>query len=187
MPVPAIAHLDTFNELATKASEGELSEFELAQLERVGKLLLKSSPPNGHTALGIVACLKGDIKRAIREHKASLASAPGDPTMLANYSRTLAVFEKFDEAYELMLQAVLADRTNTSLVSTLALYAYNAADMENAAKWAHEYRKLTQKPCTVEFWLDEDAEDEAELNDIKTEAESSGYTDWSLVKSELGL
>ncbi|MGE4296840.1 MAG: tetratricopeptide repeat protein [Desulfovibrionaceae bacterium] len=105
MSVPAPAHIGLVDEISVRLGEGQLSEFEIAMYIKKADALMNVSPEVAHCALGILACLSNDEKRAREHHKIAIKLS-SQPCFLFNYACSLSYLKHYEEALSYFLQAV---------------------------------------------------------------------------------
>jgi len=162
------------------------SPFELAQLDRDIDRLANADIVASQCFRGVYYALQGDLKNVGKWFDMAINITPSDPFVYLNYAVALSYLREYEQATKMALKGVSMDSSENAIYKLL-LCAYYADDLAILDEWLPKYEKLTGEPHQVAAWLQEDAEDEAELPAIIEEARNSEPIPWERVKEELGL
>lgn len=187
-PVPA-PKTDELVALVNKLNkEGKYpSELELVRLRRLIDQVESVDEQAGFSFRGLYHAFKGEEENARKWSALALRNAPAVSDVYNNYACALARLEDWDGAVRMVLDGIKKCGKDMNLAKTLIAVAYHSGDHELIRSWLPEYERLAGKPHEVANWIQEDAEDEADLPEIIKEAERDGYIPWEQVKEELGL
>ena len=187
-PLP-VAQTDQVVALANALSEKNTppSSFDLARLDREIRRLADTDPAASQCFRGVYYALQGDLANTTKWFNMALSLAPNHPYVYLNYAFALNRLGQHEQAVKMALESINKGGYSPETLSNLLVYAYNADDRATLDEWLLKYAKLTGSPHEIVSWLQEDAEDEAELPAILKEAEKEGYVPLSKIKEELGL
>jgi hypothetical protein len=118
----------------------QINEFELQRLKREIKLELASFPGDAHMALGMLACLKGDLSEARSQHETSLAQGWTTERGL-NYAVTLQQMYCYDEGLQMTKKVMESDPLHLGAIQMAIRDAFMMGRFRLAAKLCEEYRK----------------------------------------------
>lgn len=162
------------------------SPFELAQLDRDITRLGNADIVASQCFRGVYYALQGDPVNTAKWFNMAIDIAPAGPYVYLNYSVALTYLREYEQAVTMALKCVKMDDA-PEFIHNLILCAYYADEFAIIDEWLPKYEKLTGEAHEVAIWLQEDAEDEAEIPAILEEAREKGYIPLSKVKEELGL
>jgi hypothetical protein len=163
------------------------SAFELARLDYLIEKLSNVDIQTSQSFRGVYYALQGDGENALKWHKLALTHVPRHPDVYQCCAISLCYMEKYKEATNIALEGIRYTGENPLLIDLVLRGAYCSGDHDLIDYWLSRYEKLTGEKHYVATWLEEDAEDEAEMPMILEEAEREGYIPLEQVKKELGL
>lgn len=187
-PVP-LPKTDAIVSLINKlnATWKQPSEFDLARLDRLIAQVENADTQASLSFRGVYHALRGDAANAVNWSKRALEHDPTNPDVYNNYAGALLRLGKYEEAVQVALDGINKCGMNQSVINILLHSAYYNDDQELLRRWLPEYEKLTGWPHEVAGWLEEDAEDLAELPQILAETEKEGCISLDELKRVLGL
>lgn len=126
--------LKRINLLAT--GESEQGSFALRKLEHEAKSLIKFDATNAYAALGAIACIKRDRQGVKTYYAKALNLAPGDLSILSNYSISLFKLCLFNESRQCAEKAYeISQRSDLDLLQILIESSVLTGDLGESIKW----------------------------------------------------
>ena len=160
---------------------------ELALLDRMVNQAAKMNELVGKSFRGAYYALAGDFEQARECHKEAIQACPQIPSVYFNYSVTLSRFKRYEEATEMALKAVVLSGGAPNHVHALLMNAYWSDAHEILERWLPFYEKTTGQPHPVAGWLEEDAQDEAEIMHMVKQVPNGRPTLIDTLKNKLGF
>ncbi|WP_027185406.1 hypothetical protein [Desulfovibrio inopinatus] len=186
MATPLVANTNLICEIVDRATDGPLTEFELARFTKQAEALKGESPAIGVCALAIIASLKGDIDVARQLHERALSLSP-EAVLHYNYAGTLVLYGFMPEAAE---QAVLAadnDDMNLKYLNKAILLTF-VANNDELYRLLERWTKLTNgeaHPVVLELEKEEQEDVNDALEAVDTPIDEC--IPWTVVKQGLNL
>lgn len=145
-------YIALFNEIIDELNglvQQDLDEFtrikRLHQIEAKAITLGEYDHSLFFSAMGSIACAQGDEEKMRRYHENSFKYNKM-PLILRNYSVSLNILDRNEEAFDMALQAYQADESDLDSLSQLVLCAINLRDEEKYLCYAKRYEELAGKP-----------------------------------------
>lgn len=141
------------DEIKTRLAKGDLSPFELASFKKRANKLKKISIDNAFAALGILACLEGNLEECRKNHENSIKYTRFPSVHLANYANSLKIMGLTEEAIELAQRARKADMSNMTALDVAIRASFDLGDENRYLFFASEWRKLMNEdhPSFVDY------------------------------------
>ena len=163
------------------------STFELAKLDmdisRIGNVDIALS----QCFRGVYYALQGDLVNTTKWFNMALSISPTNPDVYMNYSASLCRLGQHDQAIKMALEAINKGGYTPQTLHNLILSAYNAEDHALLEEWLPKYEELTGSSHAAVLWLQEDAEDEAEVARLRDEIRSGPCISLDQIRKELEL
>ena len=187
-PLPAsIADdfLERVNDLMTNAAQP--SQFDMARLDMDIRNISNIDVALSQCFRGIYHALQGDLANTTKWFNMALSVNLGNPDIYMNYAASLCRLGQHEQAIKMALEAINKGNYTAQAIHNLLLSAYYADAHDVLDEWLPKYHKLTGNPHAIVTWLQEDAEDEAEIAQLRDEIRSGPYTSLDKIRKELGL
>ncbi len=153
LPQPATSIID---EIKNRAADGPLSPFEFAQFRKKANALKSNDTENAFAALGILACLEGNLDECRKNHEMALLYAKSPSIQLSNYAGSLFVIGLHQESFDLAQKARAMDATNPAALEVCIRASFELGYEEQYLGYAAEWQKLTgEAHPTYALYLDE--------------------------------
>lgn len=185
MPVPVSAHAALFQEIiqtlnkqiCSKDRNSLARQRVLKNLEPKASALLEMNRPYGLSALGAIACAKGDIQAMHRNHRESIVIGGKDETLYFNYANSLEIcgFPKEAYAYAKVAYDEMGDRQEDLLgvlINVCGQLGWDAEIELYAAAW----ERLTKKPHKTYLRHQEEIEEAKQITRLCMEGALSGLS-----------
>jgi Tfp pilus assembly protein PilF len=136
---------------------------------------------------GIYYALQDDLVNTTKWFSMALGVCRTNPDIHMNYAASLCRLGQHEQAVKMAIESITMGNYTPQSLHNLLLSAYYADDHAVLSEWLPKYEKLAGKHHAVASWLQEDAEDEAEIRSLGDEIRNGPFTPWEQVKKELGL
>ena len=163
------------------------SPFDLARLDTAIRKLGNEDRAASQCFRGVYYALHGDLANAARWFDMALSVHPVNPDIYMNYAIALSRLEQHGQAVKMALEYVHKCGGAPDAISCLLRCAYNADDHEMLNEWLPRYEKLSGGPHEIASWIQEDAEDEAEIEYLRKESRNGPVISLDKLCKDLGL
>lgn len=171
-----------------RLEKGPLTEFDYAFFAREAEKIKSDQPETAFSALGVLACIRGDEKASRELHEKSILVAPSSSLMAHNYAVSLARLGRHDEAMGQLRRAIFLDGTNRIALSLFVDVAYRMGSIDGISEGLARWKKMfPDERHAVEGYLDEDAADAALIAEARADVAEHGTVPWEEIKRELNL
>lgn len=137
MPQPARKISTLIHELTEFLLEETVDEIGLARLKNEAKPLLIKNPAEGHLALGMIACIRGDVEKTIHHHELSIKIGKNKLWLRQNYVLSLYHLGMYSEGLEKGLSCLEEDKQDVDFIHILLTMAIETGDLDCAKKLDH--------------------------------------------------
>ena len=154
-PSPATKFPELVQRIWQGATSGiELTEFERRQIDRDARALIRSDPVSAYTVLGALAALRGDADDARTHHENALKLSSASMREFTNYSASLLILDMYEEAFELVLQALGRFPNNHELLDDAIERAVDAARFHRGLELCTQRKTLPpHEPSEHEYLI----------------------------------
>jgi len=173
------------NNLMTTATPP--SSFDLARLDTGIRNLKNIDAAQSQCLRGIYYALQGDLENTTKWFNMAIASEQSNPDIYMNYAASLCYLGLHAQSLKMTLESINKGNYTPQAIHNLILSAYYADDQSILDEWLPKYEKLTGKPSKIALWLQEDAEDEAEIKRLGDDIRNGPYIGLDKICKELGL
>ena len=166
---------------------GKLSEFDFVRFRQQAEKELPE--PNGFTALGMLACISGNIDDMHKYHKQAIQYAASDQIArhTANYAASLEVSGLLPEALREAQKAWAIDPADAGALAIVITASYNLNEDAIMNEHLEFWRKSMKAPHPAEKWLAEDESDAEDADEALSEYLEHGGESWDDLKAQLGV
>lgn len=138
------AKKDLISEIKSRLIKGKPSPFELASFKKkANSLKADGDIDNAFSALGIIACVEGNIEECRRCHENAILHARFPSIQISNYAASLNYMEMHSEAIEIALKARKVDMTNLNALDVIILASFEMGDEKQYLSSVTEWKTLT--------------------------------------------
>lgn len=177
---------DLIERIKDRLAKGPLTEFDLRRFEADAEKLKKASPEFAFSALGILACIRGDENTCRAHHDNSIRLSPLSSLMHHNFAVSLFRMAKFPEAAGYARKAISLDGLDIRPARLLPEIAYSFGDGELLAWALDNWHKVANgERHFIEDYLDEDADDARLADEALADVKANGTIPLSALLSEL--
>jgi hypothetical protein len=151
--VPKSKYDATIKELniMSESFDAQRHEFRLAQIKREAETMKQKDPTGSYILLGIIACIKNDIKNMHRYHKNAIKCSGKSLHSIMQYSSSLYNQGFLKDCYVYSLQAHEIEPSNPAILKELLRLSYFLDLDEN-------YEQIKQKLDHLEIYYDDPAD-----------------------------
>lgn len=130
-------------EITERLLDGNMSPFEIASFKKKAHALKRSDVDNAFAALGILACIEGDLDECRKNHEISIRHTGFPSIQVANYANSLKYMGLYDEAVSLALKARHLDMNNLMALDIAITSCFLAGDEKRYLSFASDWKKQT--------------------------------------------
>lgn len=158
MMIPARKY--TVLAIQERLSQGPLSEIDFARFEKAAKKEIQGEfPANGLAALGILACLRGDLGAMHDFHNRAILTDDAAFMQTFNYATSLCQCRLFNDALDLAAGGFAKDKLNLDLLYVIIRAEYCLNMIDEAAGHIKVWNTMAKKPHPLAVDIQETLED----------------------------
>lgn len=172
-----------------RLAQGPLAEIDFYRFEKMAKKELDStrSRPSGLSALGVLACLRGDERKMRDCHERAIAITGGSLTETYNYATSLNCLRKHEEALGLAEKVYKEDPLSLEALGLIIRALYHLGRLEEAFARIREWDSKSKKEHPYALDILEEIADEKDIPSAREELARGETIPWETLKAELGL
>ncbi|GFM38492.1 hypothetical protein [Desulfovibrio psychrotolerans] len=185
-PIAKTKEADLISTLSERANDPRpIDELEALRFIHEAELLKKADQRAGYEALGIIACLMGNLEKMHKYHQKAIRLSAHSPLAHRNYACSL--LHSGDAALSLTeaLKGHQKDPLDISCIDAAIAAAYYLGAIEQALALNSTYRALVGEDHEVTLWLEEDEEDAAAAQENLSRSTPEDFVSWDDAMKEL--